>query len=310
MRVVVVGAGAIGGFYGGLLARAGHDVGFLARGQHLEAMRQHGLEVRSTQFGNFTVPARASDDVADLGQADLTIVAVKTYDLDVAARSARATAGPDTMVLTFQNGVEAPDQVAAIVGREHVLIGTTSLETTIVEPGVVAHLSPFHRVTVSEFEGGPTPRVEHVVDAFKEAGVNAMVAPDGRRALWEKASFLIPLAALTSICESGVGPIRELPETRAVLDQVFAEVAVVAKACGYDVDEASKNARATAESAPPTMKASMARDFGRGRQTEIEAILGPIVRLGAEHGVDVPGSRQIYAILKLRALQSAQTATR
>ncbi len=306
MRVVVIGAGAIGGFYGGLLARAGHEVAFLARGEHLAAMQQRGLEVRSTQFNTFTVPARASDRVQDLGRADLVLVAVKTYDLLAAAEAARATLEPDTMVLTFQNGVEAPDQVAAVVGREHVLIGTTSLETTIAEPGVVAHLSPFHRVTVSELEGGPTPRVERVVEAFKEAGVNAMVAPDGRRALWEKATFLMPLAALTSICQTGVGPIRDLPETRAVLDQVLGEVAAVSNACGYDVAEASKNARAMADAASPTMKASMARDFERGRQTELEAILGPIVRLGAERGVDVPATRQIYAILKLKAQENAR----
>jgi len=132
MRVIVVGAGGIGGLYGGLLARAGHAVSFLARGQHLDAMRERGLEVRSADFGTFTVHAPASADPVELGQAELVMFAVKTYDLDQAARVAEQLLAPDASLLTFQNGLDAPDRVAAIVGPPHVLIGTTGLETTIV----------------------------------------------------------------------------------------------------------------------------------------------------------------------------------
>ncbi len=308
MRVVVIGAGAIGGLYGGLLARAGHEVAFLARGAHLAAIRQRGLEVRSAQFGTFTVHGLASDDAATLGTADLALMAVKTYDLGAASEAAKCVLGPGSKVLTFQNGVEAPDQVAAVVGRERVLIGTTSLETTIAEPGVVAHLSPFHRVTVGELEGPPTPRVEAVVATFRETGIEASVAPDGRRALWEKACFLIPLAAMTTVCQSAIGPILALPETSRLMDEVFAEVAAVAKACGYDVAEASKAARASTRQIAPTMKASMARDFERGGRNELEALGGAIVRLAALHEVPVPANRAIYAILKLRSQQASQAS--
>src|SRR4051794_34493653 len=171
MRVVVIGAGGIGGLYGGVLARAGHSVGFLARGAHLEAIKQRGLEVRSADFGNFVVQALASADPADLGQADLALFAVKTYDLDDAARAASALLAPEASLLTFQNGVEAPDRVASIVGQQHVLIGTTRLETTVLEPGVIGHLSPGHLVTLSEFSGPPTARVEDVAGALKSAGI-------------------------------------------------------------------------------------------------------------------------------------------
>src|SRR5438552_6071578 len=144
MRIAVIGAGGIGGLYGGLLARAGHDVAFLARGEHLRAIQERGLEVRSVEFGTFVVRGVASEDPSDLGQADLVLFAVKTYDLDQAAQAAKQVLTPHTSLLTLQNGLDAPDQVAAVVGKEHVLIGTTALETTILEPGVINHLSKFH----------------------------------------------------------------------------------------------------------------------------------------------------------------------
>src|SRR5919198_544642 len=157
MRVAVIGAGGIGGLYGGLLARAGHEVGFLARGDHLRAIQTHGLEVRSADFGTFVVHATASDDAS---------------------------------LLTFQNGLDAPDQVAHVVGQQPVLIGTTRLETTIVQPGVIGHLSPGHLVTVSAFDGPPTPQAERAAQTLRSAGIRTLVAPDGRRELWQKAVLL------------------------------------------------------------------------------------------------------------------------
>ncbi len=279
----------------------------MARGAHLAAIKEHGLRVESAQFDEFTVRAPASADPSELGQADLVLLAVKTYDLEAATRAALPVLGPGSMLLTVQNGVEAPDQVAAIVGRAPVLIGTTSLESTIAEPGVVAHLSPSHTMTLSELDGPPTARLERLAERFNAAGVNVRVAPDGRRALWEKACFLIPLAAMTSVCQSSVGPIRALPETVSLMDEVFAEVAAVAKACGYDVDAASRAARAAADGLAPTTKASMARDFERGGKTELEALSGALVRLAAQCRVPVPANRAIYAILKLRMVLHAQT---
>src|SRR5713226_4130512 len=181
MRVAVIGAGGIGGLYGGLLARAGHDVSYLARGEHLRAIQEHGLEVRSAEFGTFKVPGVASDDPRDLGQADLVLFAVKTYDLDQAALAAKEVLGQQSSLLTFQNGLDAPDQVAAVVGPDHVLIGTTGLETTILEPGVIGHLSQWHFVTVSALDGPPTAAVGQVAETLRGAGVNISVTSDGRR---------------------------------------------------------------------------------------------------------------------------------
>lgn len=310
MRVVVIGAGGIGGLYGGLLARAGHDVAFLARGEHLRAIRANGLEIRSAEFGTFVVNGIGSDDPADLGQADLVLFTVKTYDLEPAALAAKRVLAAEGSLVTFQNGLDAPDQVAAIVGKEHVLIGTTALETTIVEPGVIGHLSPWHLVTVAALDGLPTPGVEQVAITFQQASIKASVAPDGRRALWEKALPLIPMATITAVCRAPIGPIRDLPETRALAETLLAEIAAVAAAFGYDFSEVIPRALAwLRELAPSGMKASMARDFERGGRTELEALTGALVRLADVKQLEIPATRTAYAILKLRQQMEAVAET-
>jgi 2-dehydropantoate 2-reductase len=309
MRVAVIGAGGIGGLYGGLLAKAGHDVSFLARGEHLRAIQQRGLEVRSAEFGTFVVHGTVSDDPADLGQADLVLFAVKTYDLDSAIAAARQVLAPDASLITFQNGVDAPDQVAAEVGAEHVLIGTTRLETTIVEPGVIGHLSPGHTVTVSALHGLPTAQVEGVAEALRGAGINVTIEPDGHLALWEKAAILVPMATITAVCRSAIGPIRDLPETRALAGVLFDEVVLVGAAYGYDLGAMATRMGLNVQSVPPGMKASMARDFERGGRTELDALTGALVRMADARGVDVPATRTAYAILKLREQLEAGTPT-
>jgi 2-dehydropantoate 2-reductase len=300
MRVAVIGAGGIGGLYGGLLARAGHDVSFLARGEHLRAIQQRGLEVQSAEFGTFVVHGRASDSAAHLGEADLLLFAVKTFDLEEAAALSRELLAPDGSLLTFQNGLDAPEQVAAVVGEQRVLIGTTGLETTILEPGVIGHLSKMHYVSVSALHGPPTPQVANVVETLRGAGINASAAEDGHRALWEKAWILVPMATITSVCRAPIGSIRDLPETHRLIDLILDELAAVARAAGYELPAAHQRAREIIETWPATGKASMARDFERGNRTELEAITGALVRLADARGVDVPVTRTCYAILKLR----------
>jgi 2-dehydropantoate 2-reductase len=301
MRVAVIGTGGIGGLYGGLLARAGHEVSCLARGEHLRAIQQHGLRIQSAQFGTFTVqPKSAASDPADLGPADLVLFAVKTYDLDEAARAAMRTMTPTTCLLTFQNGVDAPDRVAEIVGEDRVLIGTTGLESTILEPGVIGHLSPTHYVFVGALHGPPTRRVSSVVETLRSAGIEASEAADGHGALWEKAWLLVPMATITSVCRAPIGPIRELPETRRLVDQLIDEVGAVASAYGYDLPEASQRARTIIYGWAYDGRASMARDFERGNRTELEALTGTLVRMAEAKGVDVPTARMAYALLKLR----------
>ena len=301
MKVAVIGAGGIGGLYGGLLARAGHDVSFLARGPHLRAIQEHGLKVQSAQFGDFLVHGRASSDPGELGSADLVLLTVKTYDLDSATEAAAEVLAPEGSLLTFQNGVDAPDRVAASLGSERVLIGTTGLETTILEPGVIGHLSSAHYVFVAALHGPPTERVRGIVEVLRHAQINASEAEDGHRALWEKAFVLIPMATITSVCRAPIGPIRSLPETNALLEGLLDEVTAVAGAYGYDLSHARAHVRGMIDAWAYDGKASMARDFERGRPTELEAITGALVRLGEAKGIDVPVARTAYALLKLRA---------
>jgi 2-dehydropantoate 2-reductase len=310
MHVAVIGAGGVGGLYGGLMARAGHDVGFLARGEHLRAIRERGLEVRSAEFGTFVVHGTASDDAADLAQADLVLFAVKTYDLEAALPAVRQVLAPGASLITFQNGFDAPDQIAAAVGAQHVLIGTTRLETTIIEPGVIGHLTAGHVATVSALNGPPTDQVERAAEALRGAGVKVTVEPDGRQALWEKAAMLLPMAAITAVCRTSIGPIRDLPETRALAGVFFDEVVRVAAAYGYDLQAMGSRMGLNVESAPPGMKASMARDFERGGRTELDALTGALVRMADAKGVDVSASRTAYAILKLREQLESGTQSR
>jgi 2-dehydropantoate 2-reductase len=300
MRIAVIGAGGTGGLYGGVLARAGHDVRFLARGPHLQAIQARGLQIRSADFGTFTVHALASDNPLDLGQAELVIFAVKLYDLDTAATALQFVLGRDGHVLTLQNGLEAPDHIAQIVGAERVLIGTTSLETTIVEPAVVGHLSPGHVVNVAAYQGLPTPDVEHVAETLRQAGIMTQVAKDGRQALWDKACMLIPIATVTSVCRATVGQVRDVPEAYAVVDAVLSELVAVARADGYDVSAARQRATNMWNTLPWAWKTSMMRDFERANRTELDWLTGAVVRLGDKYGVEVPVSRGIYGVLKLR----------
>jgi 2-dehydropantoate 2-reductase len=300
MRIGVVGAGGIGGLYGGVLARAGHELRFLARGAHLNAIRDRGLEVRSADFGTFAVRVPASEDPAELGQVELVLFAVKTYDLAPAAEAARQLLAPTASLVTFQNGLDAPERVAAVVGEQHVLIGTTGLETTILEPGVVGHLTPGHYVTVSALAGPATPQVEQVAELLRSAGIKTSVVQDGRQALWEKALFLSPMAAITAVCQAPIGPIRDVPQGAALAEALVREAAAVAAAMGYDLPEATQTALGRLRGLPPTMKASMARDFERGQRTELEALIGALVRLADAQAVPVPATRTIFAILKVQ----------
>jgi len=196
--------------------------------------------------------------------------------------------------------VDAPDRVAEVVGAERVVIGTTGLETTILEPGVIAHLSAVHYVYVGALHGRPTSRVENVIDTLKGAEINASVADDGHRALWEKASILLPMATITSVCRAPIGQIRGLPETRQLVEALLDEALAVARASGYDLPYMRAQALDIIDRWAYDGKASMARDFERGNRTELEALTGALVRMADTMGIDVPVSRVAYALLKLR----------
>lgn len=305
MRVLVMGAGAVGGFYGGALARTGHDVTFITRGAHLEALRERGLELRSGDESRLLRPVKAVASPADAvaGQDfDLVLFTVKGYDTAPAAEALRLAIGPETSVLTLQNGVDSIEQLGAALGAERILAGTTVVATTIAAPGVIEQSTPFSQVVLGEPAGGVTPRVERIATALRETGVEVTVHPDATVAVWEKFVMLAPHATLTTACATPVGPIRETPEGLALYRTLIAEAVVVGRATGVALPpDAGDKALAFIQSLPPTAKTSMQRDFERQRRVELEQLTGTVVRRGAALGVPTPTFEALYPVLKARA---------
>jgi 2-dehydropantoate 2-reductase len=301
--VVVIGAGGVGGFLAALLGRAGHQVSVLARGKHLEAIQTGGLGLRSRQFGEIRVKAVASDDPGSLEPADVVILGVKMYDFAAAAQAAARLLKPNGLALTIQNGLDAPVDLSKAVGPDRVVIGTASIESTVLEPGVIGHLVPIHTLTIAEFNGPPTERLETLAKTLRTADINVSLATDGQQALWDKASSLIPIATMTAAASSGIGPIYQLPETRVLLQKLIQEAAAVARVCGYDVHSAQSGFMAMMEQAAtvqPAFSTSMDRDFQAGKRTELEWLTGKLVRLAQEHKVEVPAHSVLYALLRLK----------
>lgn len=303
MRVAIIGTGGVGGFLGALLARAGHDVRFLARGAHLAAICQHGLELRSKQFGDFTIQAPASDDPAQMGPADLALLAVKMYDFDAGAAAVAAALAPDGLALTIQNGLDAPYLLAASLGPGRVLAGTAAIEATVREPGVIGHLVPLHQLTISELEGGPTPRLEALHQQLRAAEVNASIQPSAFDALWTKAVMLIPFATATTAANCGLGALMASAEARALVQTLSNEALAIAQASGAHLSDRVLSFERMAETMAPNTPAftsSMNRDFAAGKPLELEWLTAKLTRLAAQHDVAAPAHTALEAVIRAR----------
>ncbi|MCM3876612.1 MAG: ketopantoate reductase family protein [Thermoanaerobaculia bacterium] len=289
MRIAVLGAGGVGGYYGGALARAGHAVALLARGAHLDALKTRGLEVR-TPDERFTVAVQASDDAKTFGECDVAIVAVKTYSLMEVAPAARLLAASGAAVLPFLNGVEAMDRlVEAGVPESQVLGGLTQVSVLKVGPGVVERKSPFQKVAVGERRGAPSERVRLIVEAFQQAGAEARVSEDILADLWRKFAFITSTAAACGLSRAPLGAVRDALYGRLLLERAVKEVLAVARARGLSLedDEASK-ILSFIDSIGPAIKPSFLVDLEKGGPTELDDLSGAVSRLGREAGVETP----------------------
>ncbi len=299
MKIVVMGTGGVGGYFGARLAASGEDVSFVARGAHLEAIRRDGLRIRS-QLGDLTVkPARVSSKPADLGPADFVMIAVKLWGTQAAIEAVRPLIGPSTVVASFQNGVGAIDALKKAFGEKQVLGGVAHIATTIGEPGVITHTGTMAKLTVGEPHGGISPRVAAIAEAAKKAGIDVIASDDINRAIWEKFVFLASFSGVTTLTRLAKGPIFADPDMRRLFTDAFNEACAVARAKGARLapDHETK-ALGWAEGLPPEMKSSMLHDFERGNSIEVEWLSGAVARLGAEAGVATPVHRTIYAALK------------
>jgi 2-dehydropantoate 2-reductase len=299
MKFVMLGSGGVGGYYGARLQQAGHEVTFVARGAHADAMRKGGLRIRS-ELGDATLRVNVVDDPALAGSADLVVVAVKLWDTESAASMVARV--PDAAVVSFQNGVDKDDVLAAAVGPRRVLGGVTHIGAVIAEPGTIAHTGKLQRVTLGELDGSRTPRLEAAVEAFRSAGIESVASDDIRRVTWEKFVFLTALSGMTALTRKPIGEIRAHPATRALLLDAVRETVAVARAEGARIDDSfAQKQLEMVDTLPPGMMASMAQDLLRGRRLELPWLSGAVVRRAEKHGLAVPAHRAIYAALVLHA---------
>ena len=303
MKIAVMGAGGVGGFYGGRLANIGCDVHFVARGAHLAAMRGHGLTLENREQGDIHV-ARVSvtDDPATIGTADVVIIAVKLKDTEAAALAVKPIVGPHTAVLSLQNGVVKDDILRRHFAATQVMGGVAYVATQLVRPGVIHQVGTMQRLLFGEYDGARSARAEALLDALLRAGIKAELSADIRRTLWEKYTFLVGLSGTTTTMRTTIGPIRGNPRARAFLHELFKEVVAVGRAQGValPVDYADDRL-AFADTVPATMTSSMHHDLERGNALEVEWLSGGVVTLGAAAGVPTPANRAVWDMLALYA---------
>ncbi len=295
MRIAFIGAGAVGGLLGGMLARANHDVLFLARGAHLEALRRDGLRVE-TPLGDFHLQdPRATESTAEIGPVDVVAVAVKAWQVPEVAPHIRPLLGERTMVVPVQNGVEAPDQLTAALGPGHVLGGVCYVFSTLVAPGHIRHIGPPPRVSLGSWSGSDEERMAPLRDALTDAGIAAKVVADIRAEMWEKFLYVVSFGGLGAVLRAPAGVFVKLPEARQMLEQAMREILSVARARHIAVqEEAIPKALGLLEKLPFEATASMQRDIIQGRPSELEAQNGAVVRLGREAEVPTPLHQFIY----------------
>ena len=301
MRFAFIGAGAVGGFYGALLARKGNDVSFVARGAHRDAIAGDGLRVDGP-LGKFTVTVRAESDPSKLGTADVVVLAVKTYDNATAIPMIRPLMGPDTVVLPLQNGVDSAEEIAAAVGEASTLGGSAYIATAIEAPGFIRQTGTHKRIVFGEYFGTRnrvSDRVQRIADAMLAAGIDAEPVADARAAVWEKFTYLAPFAAFTGASRLPIGPLWADEEIRPLFIEAVSEVRRVAAAHGIPLapDHLDKINTYVAK-LPPSTRSSLLIDLAQGKRIEVEALQGSVVRRGRKTGVPTPIMATLYAVLK------------
>jgi 2-dehydropantoate 2-reductase len=304
MRVAVVGAGGVGGFYGARLLEAGEDVAFVARGPHLDALRGRGLTFVTEEGGRRReriLQARAAADPVEIGEVDLVLLCVKSYDVLDAARSLQPLLGRETSVLALQNGLDHVEVLSEVLGEGQVMVGAVRfLAARIEKPGRVSHSGGEGEIVFGEPRGEPSARVYRLSDVFSRAGIPNRVSSVMQRVLWEKLLFIGGVGGVTALARAPVGPLLRNREGEVLITEACEEVAAVANAAGVDLGAgAVEDAMRSAAAASPSWRSSMARDLEEGRRLEVDALNGAVVRRGTRFGIPTPINRTIYACLSV-----------
>jgi 2-dehydropantoate 2-reductase len=301
MRFIIIGAGGIGAYFGGELARAGNDVTLFARGAHLDALRKNGLTVRGPD-GEFIVQIGATSEITELPDADVAILAVKSYSLDQVIPVASAAAARGADVVPLLNGVTAADDlIAGGVPRSKVLGGLARISAVRTEPGVVERRSGFKSIVVGELAGGLSDRALRLATAFRDAGIDSRASASIDVELWQKFVFITTLAAVCGLARTSIGPVREAPGGRRLIARAVQEVVAVARARGVALpDDESPRTCAYIDTLPAAMKPSFLLDLESGGPTELGTLSGAIARFAADAGIECPIHETTLAALGVR----------
>jgi 2-dehydropantoate 2-reductase len=303
MRIGVMAAGAVGGYFGGRLAAAGHEVIFFARGRTLEALRRNGLKIESVK-GDLRLPdVNATDDPKSVAPVDIVLFAVKLWDTESAGELIRPIVGPGTRVITLQNGVDSVERLAPILGRDHVVGGMAYIAAVMSAPGVVAHSSDFAQIRCGRLDGKPDATLTAFADAAKAAGIDIALSDTVEVDRWKKFVFLVGLSGMTGATREPLGPILADADTRAMFQAVMQEVVAVGRATGVALPpDFVEDRMRYAATTPHGFKASLLHDLERGNRLELDWLAGRVVALGRELGVPTPMNTAIYGVLKLHRM--------
>jgi 2-dehydropantoate 2-reductase len=302
MKIAIIGSGGVGGYFGARLAASGEDVNFVARGAHLEAMQKGGLKVLSA-LGDLHLPkVKTTSDTKTIGPVDVVMIAVKLWATEEAAAAAKPLIGPNTVAVSFQNGVVAVDTLLPVLGKEHVMGGVANIAALIEKPGVIRHNGNMASLFFGELNGKPSARAQALLDACTKAGIKTELVGDIQKAIWEKFVRLVTLSAMTSLTRIPVGPIRSDPDTRALLQTVMEEVVAIGRAKGVKLDaRIVPDQMNIIDGYAPTMVASMCGDLRRGNRLELPWLSGMVAKFGKELSIPTPANQFVYAALKLYA---------
>jgi 2-dehydropantoate 2-reductase len=298
MRIAVIGPGGVGGYFGARLAAAGNDVRFVARGAHLEAMRERGLRLESELGGLSLDQVKVAADAREIDAADAVIFAVKMRDTESAAESLRHLAAGGATIFTFQNGVESGTRIGAIVGPDKVVQGAARISAHVAEPGVIKQIGNFAVLEFGETDGSASARVGAFHAACSAAGLTAKVSDNISRTLWTKFAFLAPMAGMTALTRGPIGPVRATPKSRALLKAAVEETVAVGVALKTGLVPADAvRTMQLVDSVPAHMTSSMCHDLLAGKPIEVEGLSGAVARLAQENGVAAPTHAFIAAAL-------------
>jgi 2-dehydropantoate 2-reductase len=299
MRIAVMAAGAVGGYFGARLAAAGHDVTFVARGAHLDAIRRDGLRIESVHGDLHLRDVSATDDPRRVGPVDVVLFTVKAWDTESAGEQSRPLVGPGTRVITLQNGVDSVERLAPILGDESVVGGSTYIVTTIAGPGLIRHTSPQARIRCGRLDRRADAALTGCVEQMQAAKIDIALSDDMFLEIWKKFVLLAGTSSITASTRQRMGVIRDDEDMQALLTKLMHEAIAVGRAAGVKFPpDFTAELDSTVAGFPPTMKASMANDLDAGNRLELDWLGGKVVALGRKYGVQTPANETIYAILK------------